>query len=219
MRPPVDQAATPPAPSAKTLALASAAALLAAAIVLVTAVLPAEYGVDPLGTGKALGFSALAQPLSEPDPVPLPAGAALAPALEGQVGWYPGEYKVDSRTIELGPYEYIEFKYHLAKDAVMLFSWTADGNVLQEFHGDPDGAKGDEATQSFDKRPRRKADGTFTAPFSGIHGWYWENPGGETVTVKLTTAGFYTSAHEFHFDRTRLTRQVQDLTAIRATEQ
>ena len=218
MIPQADQPGTPLTPSAKTLASASAAALLAAAVILVTAVLPAEYGIDPLGTGRVLGFSALSQPLAVPEPVEPPVGAALAPVQAGSVAWYPGEYRVDSRTLVLGPYEFIEFKYHLAKDAVMLFSWTASDNVLQEFHGDPDGA-GSDATQSFDKQPRRKADGTFTAPFSGIHGWYWENPGGDTVTVKLTTAGFYTSAHEFHYDRTRYVRQVQDLSAIATNDQ
>jgi len=34
-------------------------ALIIGAIVLVTAVLPAEYGIDPLGTGKLFGFSRL----------------------------------------------------------------------------------------------------------------------------------------------------------------
>ena len=72
-------------------------------------------------------------------------------------------YKVDSRVFVLGPYEYVEFKYHLEKDAVMLFSWSADGNVLQDFHGDPDGAPAS-AAQSYDKQPRRKSDGTASNP-------------------------------------------------------
>ena len=36
-------------------------ALIIGAVVLVTAVLPAEYGMDPLGTGKLFGFSKLYQ--------------------------------------------------------------------------------------------------------------------------------------------------------------
>ena len=211
------QGTTPQIPSAKTLARASTLAVLAAVAILVTAVLPAEYGIDPLRTGKLFGFSAMSE-VSASEPVPPPEGAALAPVQEGNIALYPGQYKVDSRTFVLGPYEYLEFKYHLAKDATMLFSWDANGNVLQDFHGDRDGVTGDEATTSFDKQPRRKADGSFTAPFSGIHGWYWENPGGEAVTVKLTTAGFYTTAHEFHHDRKRYTREVQSLTAMPASD-
>ena len=212
MRADVQQPAVPPAPSAKTLAIASGMALLAAGIILMTAVLPAEYGIDPLGTGKALGLSALSR-AGAADPVPPPQGTVLAPTPNGQTALYPGEFKVDSRSFELGPYEYVEFKYHLAKDAEMLFSWSADGNVLQDFHGDPDGGDKD-ATQSYDKQPRRRSDGSFTTPFSGIHGWYWENPGGETVTVKLATAGFYTAAHQFTMTGKREERQLRALDSI-----
>jgi hypothetical protein len=207
------QLTTTELPSAAALAKATGMALLVAALVLVIAVLPAEYGIDPLGTGTALGLSALSHPAAAAEPVPPPQGTTLAPVHEGNVALYPGEYKIDSREFVLGPYEFIEYKYHLAKDATMLFSWTATGNVLQEFHGDPDGAPSS-AFQSYDKQPRRKVDGSFTAPFSGIHGWYWENPGGEPVTVKVTTAGFYTIAHEFHFNGTRQTREVRNLDTI-----
>ena len=202
----------PQVPSAKTLAVASCLAAAAAALILFTAVLPAEYGIDPFGTGKAMGLLAMSR-AGNAEPVPPPQGTALAPVREGNIALYPGQYKVDSRVFVLGPYEYVEFKYHLEKDAVMLFSWSADGNVLQDFHGDPDGAPAS-AVQSYDKQPRRTSDGTFTAPFSGIHGWYWENPGADTVTVKLTTAGFYTVAHQFTMTGTREERHARGIEAI-----
>ena len=41
------------------IALAVGAALLVAGLILVGAVLPAEYGVDPLGIGNKLGLTAL----------------------------------------------------------------------------------------------------------------------------------------------------------------
>src|SRR5882762_11346340 len=46
-------------PSKKSLAKATIVALLVAAVLLITAILPAEYGIDPLGTGKALGLTDL----------------------------------------------------------------------------------------------------------------------------------------------------------------
>lgn len=199
-------------PSLHSLAVASAISLVVATVILVVAVLPAEYGIDPLGIGNTFGFAALSQ-TQELAPIPPPQGDTLAPVQEGAFALYPGEYKFDSREFVLGPYEYLEYKYHLAKDATMLFSWTADGDVMHDFHGDPDGAPAN-ASQSYDKQPRRRADGSFTAPFSGIHGWFWENPGGETITVRLTTAGFYTEAHEFHFDGTRQGREVRAINSI-----
>ena len=38
-------------------------------------------------------------------------------------------------------------------------------------------------------RPRSQASGTLTAPFSGIHGWSWENTTDQEITVTLTAAG------------------------------
>ena len=36
-----------------------------------------------------------------------------------------------------------------------------------------------------------QSNGTFTAPSTGIEGWFWDNESGDEVTVKLVTAGFY----------------------------
>jgi hypothetical protein len=199
-------------PSTRKLAVASAIAALVAALVLVVAVLPAEYGVDPSGVGRTLGLTALSG-TEAVDAVPPPQGDGLAAERDGLVTLYPGQYRVDSRTFTLGPYEYLEYKYRLAKDASMLFSWKASSDVIHDFHGDQDGAPAD-ASQSYDKKSRRQADGSFTAPFSGIHGWFWENPGGETVTVHVTSAGFYTEAFEFTVDRTRHRYDVKPVDAI-----
>ena len=58
---------TPNAPSKGALAKATGIALLVALILLFTAVLPAEYGYDPLKTGKALGLTGISQ--APPPPV------------------------------------------------------------------------------------------------------------------------------------------------------
>lgn len=217
----MDVQSSPPAPplrfespSTRTLLRASAAAFGAAVIILVTVVLPAEHGIDPLGTGRALGLLALSGATTGDEPVPPPQGTTVAPVQEGPFALYPAGFKVDARELVLGPYEYVEYKYHLERGATMLFSWRASGDVMHDFHGDRDGQPSSTSAQSFDARPRRQADGSFEAPFSGIHGWYWENPGGETITVRVTTAGYYTSAHQFRFDRTRVARDVRSLETI-----
>jgi hypothetical protein len=188
-------------PSKRRLAMTTAIALAVAVLLLVTIVLPAEYGVDPLGTGRALGVNAISAPVSKAEAPP--AGATMyKPVQVGPIGYYAAPYKIDSTEFRLGPYEYVEYKYRLEKGGGLLFSWTSTGDVIHDFHGQPEGG-GSGSEESFDKKPRRDGNGVLTAPFSGIHGWYWENPGGGTIMVKITSAGFYSSATEFRFDRTR----------------
>ena len=203
--------------SSRNLFKATVSAFVAASFVLVAFVMPAEYGVDPLGIGRALGLTALSAPALAPVPPPVPPqeGGALAPVAIGPIALYPRQYRFDAREIVLGPYEYVEFKYHLAEGATMLFAWSASSDVMHDFHGDRDGAPAS-AAQSYDAAPRRQADGSFTAPFTGIHGWYWENPGGDEVTISLHTAGFYSAGYQFNSNRTRETHEVRALDAIPA---
>ena len=203
MMPSAPDSRTPSPPTKGELARTTALALVAAAAILTTIVLPAEYGLDPLRTGRVLGLTRLSDPPPPLDTVPAPAaGAAQVPTVEGPVAHYPAAFKTDTTQFVLGPYEFVEYKYRLEKGAVMLYSWTATAAVIQDVHGDPHGG-GEQAAVSHEKKTRRGANGEFTAPFPGIHGWYWENPGGETITVSLTSAGFYTSALEIRSDRTR----------------
>ena len=54
-----------PKPSSRRIAWASACALLCAALILLVAVLPAEYSIDPLGVGRALGLTALGERVAQ----------------------------------------------------------------------------------------------------------------------------------------------------------
>jgi hypothetical protein len=201
-------------PSNSKLAKATATGMLVALALLVTVVLPAEYGFDPLRTGAALGLTQLSASTPLPEATLSPeARQSLTPTQEGPVAHYATQYKFDSVEFEIGPYEYVEYKYRLEKGASMLYSWTADSEVIHDLHGEPDGAPSN-AAESFDKRNRRQASGMFTAPFSGIHGWYWENPGGEPVKVILTTAGFYSAGLEIRLDHTRHPHEVTPLERV-----
>lgn len=206
----------PHPPSLSTLARTTAIALVVAGAILVTAVLPAEYGIDPVGTGRWLGLTDIAAPPLDPVETLRVEGAALKPTVNGPVGEYAGQFKFDVYEVVLQPYEYVEYKYHLEQGATMAYSWAASAPVLQDLHGEraDGGENGAAAEESFDKRDRQAADGSLTAPFAGIHGWYWENPGGEPVTVRLTTSGFYTAAVEIRSDRTRTARTLRTLDSL-----
>ena len=176
------------------LAVAAGAALLGAGVILVMFVLPAEFGVDPLGTGKPTGLLDLGVTGQQ-----VQALENVKAAGAGQGGIVVGQERPFNReTVEfrLGPREAIEYKYRLDKGEALLYSWKASGPVNFEFHAEPDGAPRGYA-QTYEKRQASAASGTLTAPFSGIHGWYWQNVGDQALTVTLTSSGFYNMSHEF----------------------
>lgn len=208
---------TPPPPSLATLAKTTAIALAVAAVLLVTMVLPAEYAVDPTGIGRRLGLTEIANPtVTVVDDTKSPAGAALIPVQNGPIAQYPTEFKLDVVEITLQPYEYVEYKYRLERGATMLYAWKATAAVLQDFHGErAGGARTDGPLEvSFDKSKRGQATGSFAAPFTGIHGWYWENPGGEAVTIRLTSSGYYSAAVEIRSDRSRHPHTLRSLETL-----
>ena len=90
----------------------------------------------------------------------------------------------------------MEYKYRLDKGEALLYSWNSTAPVDYELHAEPDGAPAGYA-QSYEKSASNGASGTLTAPFPGIHGWYWENKTDQEVTVTLKTAGYYNLSHEF----------------------
>jgi hypothetical protein len=180
------------------LAVAAGIALLAAGVVLVMFVLPAEYAVDPLGTGKRFGLLDLGVVGQQVE--------ALAAATEAGTGRStivaPQERAFQNETVAftLGPREAMEYKYRLEKGEALLYSWTATGRVAFEFHAEPDGAPRGYAETYEKGSGATRASGTLTAPFSGIHGWYWDNSEDREITVTLTAAGFYSLSHEFRRD-------------------
>jgi len=189
------------------IALAAGTALLVAGLLLVIAVLPAEYGVDPLGIGRKLGLTAMSDVQKGLDAFQATraAGASGAPTIAPQER----PYQHETVEFKLGPRDSIEYKYRLDKGEALLYSWKATGPVNYELHAEPDGAPRGYA-ESFDKKDSKDgASGTLTAPFSGIHGWFWENQSDKDVTVTLSAAGFYNMSHEFRKDAAPKTRMFQ----------
>ena len=181
------------APSKGTLLRATGIALLVALVLLFAAVLPAEYGYDPLRTGRVLRLTGIAQAGEIK-------GRAVATPAPGQNGVYteqPKTYKVDSQDFQLEPGEGVEMKYHMQKGAGLVYAWKGDGKLTFEFHGEPDQKPNKDYYESYqldDKVGKDSSYGSFTAPSTGIHGWFWQNKGKKDVTFHLTVAGFFDSA-------------------------
>ena len=130
----------------------------------------------------------------QPDPIDTYTAPSVAlTAFSAQ----PASFKQESIDITLEPGEGMEYKYRLEPGGTFLYSWVSSALVHYELHSESDGApKG--FAESYDKQDdRSEAHGSFAATFPGIHGWYWKNSTEEEVTIRLTTAGFYSGSLEF----------------------
>jgi len=167
------------APSRRQLLIGTLVAVIAAAILLVAVILPAEYGRDPLGTGRLLGLTEMSE-----------SGEVSAQLMhEHERKYLSGRIVI---TIKAG--EGLEYKATLPEGEPLLYSWTvAGGPVYFEFHGEPtEGEWPKDYYRSYQIKEQSNGEhGSFVAPFTGQHGWYWKNLSTEPATITLEASGFY----------------------------
>lgn len=177
-------------PSAARLLRSTLAAVAVAALILITAVLPAEYGIDPTGVGRVLGLTqmgeikvSLAREAAAED---APAASAVqVPAAPADSGW------TDVTIVNLAPGEGKEVKLEMKQGAHASFEWAAVGGVVNhDTHGDSTGAPN--SYISYRKATGVASDtGELVAAMDGHHGWFWRNRGTAPVSVTLRTKGDY----------------------------
>lgn len=164
--------------STKTLIKSTIAATIIAAVVFVCFILPAEYNIDPTHLGHKLGLTALAHHEDEP-----------TLATQG-AGVIEQEQQVIEVTVPAG--KGIEYKFHMNQHDKMTYEWLTDGEPLYfDLHGEPEG----DTTGYFESyaiATLSEMKGSFTAPFTGSHGWYWKNTSDQSVAIQLIVKGQYT---------------------------
>lgn len=194
-------------PGTSQLLRSTAVAVLIAAGLLITTVLPAEYGIDPTGVGRALGLTrmgeikvSLASEVSAAE-VPSAQAAAVVTPLEPAVQSVEpavtaakelAASQQHTMTVKLKPGQGAEIKLAMDKDARVRYEWrSAGGPVNYDTHGDPIKApKG--FYHGYGKGKGETADaGTLQAAFDGKHGWFWRNRTATDVTITLQTSGDY----------------------------
>lgn len=212
-------------PSSGQLLRSTIIAIISAAIILVTIVLPSEYAIDPTGIGAKLGLvqmgeikaqlaaeaeadakaadaattptpDAIAEPItpatppSPPqavvDPAPSPAPSVQAVAEPTKPATPVG--KSDEVSFTLKPGQGTEIKLVMKAGAIVNYSWTANGAVVNfDTHGNGGGR-----SISYEKgRGVASDEGELEAAFEGQHGWFWRNRTPSDVTVTLKTSGDY----------------------------
>ena len=167
-----------------------AIALAVAGVLLVTTVLPAEYGIDPTGAGALLGLDRLGSP----------AGVAPPPPMADSEGGRVLDQPIKSETVEIviGAREEVEHKIGMVEGASVLFSWTSTGSLYSDFHAHPYNDLDGEEIRYRESEGVSSETGAITAPYSGFHGWYWRNDSDQPVTVTLEVTGFFTHTRELH---------------------
>lgn len=169
----------------KQLLTSTGVALAVALVLLFVVILPAEYGKDATGLGRLLGLKAMGE-----------AKMTAAAQLGGEV-MHEHDRKHRSATIEINvkPKEELEYKALLAKGEPLLYSWTVQGGPMYfEFHGEPtEGQWPKNFYRSYQIKERSNAEqGSFVAPFTGNHGWYFKNLSTEPAVITLEVSGYYT---------------------------
>jgi len=197
-------------PTSKQLVRSTVLAAISALVLLVAVVLPAEYGIDPTGIGRALRMTemgdikqrlaaeAAADAAATATAVPSPVTGTTPATTSANPSQPPAAAVVAAaRTVEwrdeipftLTPGEGTEIKLTMAEGAKAQYSWVVEGGEVNfDTHGDAPGK-----SISYEKgRGVRSDEGVLEAAFRGNHGWYWRNRGKADVKVILRTRGDYT---------------------------
>jgi len=194
-------------PSTAKLIKPTILAAVVATVLLVTVVMPAEYGIDPTGIGKRTGLKrmgeikiSLAQEAEaeriaseqgvKPTPVPIEQAveSTLAPATTetGANNTLNHEMK-----LTLKPNEGAEIKVSMKKGKSVKYSWKTDGGRANyDAHADSKELK--ISYHNYSKGSEESKEGEIVAAFDGSHGWFWRNRTSDTLNITLQTTGEYT---------------------------
>lgn len=177
-------------PTMGQLLRATAIAVVVAAIILITIVLPSEYGLDPTGIGRRLGLYRAPAVVTE-----------IAVTSDGDEGAAaPGAtlvrkknpYRSDEMSLVLESGEGAEIKAVMAGGDRFIYTWTSEGGPVDvDMHGEPLNPADGEIPSYFKEEEQSGDNGVFRAPIAGRHGWFWQNLNDTPVTIRLKTSGFY----------------------------
>lgn len=172
-----------------------------AALILVTVVLPAEYGIDPTGAGDAIGLLKMGEikvSLSEE----AAADRVLVQDQEPDAIDGSGEVldettiqpdalvRSDEMTLSLSPGEGKEIKLAMTKGGKVNYVWWTDGGRAN-FDAHADSKQLEISYHNYSKGSEKRGEGILEAAFDGKHGWFWRNRTSETMTVTLQVNGEY----------------------------
>ncbi|WP_292294950.1 transmembrane anchor protein [Marivita sp.] len=194
-------------PSSKQLIRSTVIAGASAVAILVTVVLPAEYGIDPTGVGRVIGLSEMGEiktqlaDEAEADRQMDLAGEEQSSLLNDVLGLFVGaahaqevtaseavEEWRDETTFTLAPGDSAEWKLVMEKDQTAEYRMLVEGGRVNfDLHGHGGGN-----SVTYERgRGSTGAEGEIIAEFDGEHGWFWRNRDSADITVTVQVRGEY----------------------------
>jgi hypothetical protein len=185
-------------PSSAQLIKSTIIAIIVAAVILVTVVLPAEYGIDPTGIGKLTGLKRMGEikvALNEEAKAEEQAVSTESVTEETEPIAETSTEQIDTLTTTLAPNQSTEIKISMTQGTEVTFEWSTDvGEVFYDLHGDSPEVN----YHIYEKGTSKSMQGTLTAEFTGSHGWYWKNRNQIPVTITITATGNYQQIKEMN---------------------
>lgn len=197
-------------PSKGRLVKSTILAVFIATVILITVVLPAEYGLDPTGIGSLIGLVkmgeikvSLAQEASSERAIKTKQDSnddnnpqsEIEPVAEDIVTASEVKVKSDQMAITLRQNEGKEIKLTMKKGEQVNYAWWTDGGRVN-FDSHADSKTLEISYHSYEKGSLESSDGVLEAAFDGNHGWFWRNRTSEVVTVTLQVSGDYSKIEE-----------------------
>ncbi len=205
-------------PSTVQLVKSTIIAVVAAAVILVTIVLPAEYSIDPTGIGRALQLTQMgeikkqlaieAEADRQRDRQQAPATAApdrrsslpslLTGLLVSSAAAHPHHESDEDVTPDGTPPGPVAQAAPAGKTDEVVFTLKPNEGIeykmtmlrggVAQFSWHTGGGK----ETSYKKGSQVASDtGSLTAAYDGSHGWFWRNRGSADVTITLKVNGAY----------------------------
>ncbi len=188
-------------PSSAQLLRSTIIAAASAAAILVTVVLPAEYGIDPTGIGGAIGLAEMGElktqlaEEAEADRLMDAAGGEQSSLVDGLFGLVVGTAQAqeagewrDETTFTLEPGDTAEWKLVMDEGQTAEYRMLVEGGRVNfDLHGHGGGQ-----SVTYEKgRGSTGEDGEIVAEFDGEHGWFWRNRDDTASTVTVQVRGDY----------------------------
>ncbi|MBC55664.1 MAG: transmembrane anchor protein [Confluentimicrobium sp.] len=188
-------------PSSAQLLKSTIIAAVSAVVILVTVVLPAEYGIDPTGVGRTIGLAEMGEiktqlaEEAEADRLLDAAADEQSSLLSDFLGLFvsaahaqEAEAWRDAVTFTLAPGDSAEWKLVMTEGQTAEYRMLVEGGRVNfDLHGHGSGQ-----SVTYERGRGSSGDeGEIIADFDGEHGWFWRNRDSSPVTVTVQVRGEY----------------------------